>query len=216
MSCVFPSAIVRWNFPTRSFSVAPKRSASPRYWKHGHVIVGETDQAGLTLTLMREDPLEPQVEPVMKVDVGQDRRNWAPLEHPLLRPHDPAMDHGSCPQPFLDQPQDHRVADPKPEHLHQPRMVEMVEEPMDVGFKDVIHAAFEGVLAQPPQGLVRITPGPISVGHIQEVRFVDRFENPRHGSLQQPVLRRGHGRGKLRDRSIAFRTSSSSLIRFIH
>src|SRR6516164_445662 len=171
----------------------------PSVLEAGHVIVGETDQAGLALTLMREDPLEPQVEHVVKVDVGQDRRNWPPLEHPLLRPHDHAIDHGSCPQPFLDQSQDHRVADPKPEHLHQPRMVEMVEEPVDVGFDDVIYAAFEDVLAQLPQSLVRITPGPISVGHIQEVRFVDRFENPRHGSLQQPVLRRGHGRGKLRD-----------------
>lgn len=48
----------------------------------GNVVVGKTDQAGLATTLARKDPLEPQVEDVMEVDVREDRRNRPPCDTP--------------------------------------------------------------------------------------------------------------------------------------
>jgi hypothetical protein len=62
----------------------------------------------------------PQIEDVVQVDVGQQRRDHRPLRGPLVtRRNDPILQDARL-QPFLDQADDARVTDPMLDEANQP------------------------------------------------------------------------------------------------
>ena len=64
--------------------------------------------------------LDPQVEHVVQIDVGQQRRGTAALRRPFLHSYPfPILQHAGV-QPFLDQPHDAPVRNPVLDELHQP------------------------------------------------------------------------------------------------
>ena len=83
--------------------------------------------------------LDPPVEDVVQVHVGEQRRNRCPLRCSLrcLRPV-PVLD-DSCAQPFLDEPQDPLVRNPMLEKLRQPGLIELGEEVADVRVEHPVH-----------------------------------------------------------------------------
>src|SRR5579863_2667067 len=62
----------------------------------------------------------PQIEYIVQVEVGKDRRNHRTLRSPFLRLEPPAVFHHARLQPFLDQAHDPLICDPMLDELHQP------------------------------------------------------------------------------------------------
>src|SRR4030081_2714484 len=70
--------------------------------------------------------LGPQIEHVVQVDVGEQRRNHRALPRPLLTDRDdPVLQHAR-PQPFLDQADDAWITDAMLDKADQPTLADFV------------------------------------------------------------------------------------------
>jgi hypothetical protein len=95
--------------------------------KSQHSVVGVSHDDHVTLRHLLPPYLGPDIEHVMQVEIGQNRRNHRPLRCPCLRLEPPAVLHHARLQPFLDQAHDPSVCNPmlhKPDH---PIMFDSVE-----------------------------------------------------------------------------------------
>src|SRR5260370_25286745 len=71
-----------------------------------HDIVSKSHHDDITVRPLLTPRLDPQVEHVMKIDVGQKRRSTPALRRPFLHSYPfPIFQHAGA-QPFLDQPHD--------------------------------------------------------------------------------------------------------------
>ena len=64
--------------------------------------------------------VDPQIEDVVEIDVGQERADDRALRRPLLRLRSRAPFEHTCRQPFCDQPDDASIADPMLDETDQP------------------------------------------------------------------------------------------------
>src|SRR5207245_6927503 len=109
-------------------------------------------------------PLEPQVQRVVQIDVGQRRR-----DHPALRCSGLRMDHFAilsqyaCPQPLADQVQKGSISDSLFEHSLQPFPLNVVKESFDVRFYHEMVSAKLQLLAQSFECTVYAHPWPVAI-----------------------------------------------------
>jgi hypothetical protein len=102
--------------------------------------------------------LGPQIETVVQVDVGKQRRDHRPLPcSPLARGHDAIFQHAHL-EPFLDQADHALVADAMLHELDQPIMVDRVEERSDIGVQYEVHLAALDPDNERIHRIVRATP----------------------------------------------------------
>src|SRR5262249_9033967 len=93
----------------------------------------------LAVRLRAAPSLDPEVEPAVQVQVRQQRTNTAALDGPYLTDGSlPVLQH-SCVQPFLDEAQDAPVCYPVLDKLHQPSVVQGIEERPDVRVEHPVH-----------------------------------------------------------------------------
>ena len=83
----------------------------------------------------------PEIEDVVQVDVGEQRRDHRPLPRSRLTDRDDPVFQDARPQPFLDQADDALVADPVFQETDQPFLADRIEECADVGVQDEVHAS---------------------------------------------------------------------------
>src|SRR5208283_5675731 len=83
--------------------------------------------------------LGPEIEDVVEIDVGEQRRNHRTLTRPCLLDHHNPIFENTGPQPFLDEPEDALVADPVLEEADNPLLGNFREERPDVGVEYVVH-----------------------------------------------------------------------------
>src|SRR5215472_17004667 len=80
--------------------------------KADHQIVGISHDDHVAPGLLPSPALSPEVEAVMQVNIGEDRRNHRALAcSPVIDCHDPVFEY-ACSQPFLEEADDALVADP--------------------------------------------------------------------------------------------------------
>jgi hypothetical protein len=106
-----------------------------------HKIVCEAHEMGGSFTSTLHPFLKPKVNYVVKIDVGQARRNGPALRRTLLRPDQDSIAERTGPQPLPDESQDGRVFDFDPKHLHEPPVIQVIEESPYVSLKDPVHPA---------------------------------------------------------------------------
>src|SRR6476661_895761 len=137
-------------------------------------IVRETHDNDVAARLVVSPPIDPQVEDVVQIHVGEQRRYRCSLRcTPLgLRP-DPVLD-DPCGQPLIDQPQDPRIRDPVLEKPSQPSPIKLAEKVADVRVEHPVHLLALQTDRQRVQRVVGATPVTKSVGKATEVRLVDR------------------------------------------
>src|SRR3990170_1656016 len=165
-------------------------SVSPVLEPHDDVIrVPHDDHVAVGLRL--PPPLSPEVEHVVQVHVGQEWRDAAPLGRAFLtlRPR-PVLQHAGI-APFLDQPHDAPVRNPMLDELHQPPVVNGIEEPPDVGIEHPVHLPRQQSRIERIQRTVRAAPRPKPVGEAEEVRLVDGVQHLRRRALDDLVFQRG-------------------------
>jgi hypothetical protein len=128
-----------------------------------------------------------QVERVVEVDVRQERADHPALRRPLLHHLELAVLHHACVQPFQQQPNEARIADPVLDELPHPFVLDRVEERADIGIE---HPAYLPAQRdrQCIQSVVLIPAGPESVREAQEHRLVDRLQDHLHRLLDDLVL----------------------------
>jgi len=152
-------------------------------------VVGVADQAGFAATLGPDDFVKPEIERIVQVDVSQDRRDDAPLrgtrrgvQHLAVR-----VQH-ACFQPLGDQMQQGLVVYAFRQHLEQPVVIQVIEEPLDVGFDHIVVGAELELDGQLVHGIQRPDVGAVAVAAPQEVLLIDGLKNAFDAQLQQLIF----------------------------
>src|SRR5215218_1163186 len=162
-----------------------------------HDIIRVTDDHHVPAGLPPSPALGPEVEHVVQVDVGQERRDHRSLPCPRLTDaHDPVFQ-DPRPEPFPDQADDARVADPVVQETDKPFLAHRVEERPDVGVQDVAHLGAGDPDRERIERVVRPAPGPEAIREPEEVLLVDRVQHRRRGPLDDLVLQRRNGQRAL-------------------
>lgn len=119
-------------------------------------------------------------------------RHRRPLRRSLAALCPPPLFHHSCTQPFLDESQNPLVRDPVRDELHQPPVVDGIEESTDIRVEHPVHLLAEGACCERIQRIVLAPPRAEPVGEAKEVFFVDGVEHLDDGSLDEFVFQRGN------------------------
>src|SRR4051812_29040413 len=179
-------------------SCAARLPGVARYISHllapsWRTVIRVTDDDHVARGLAPSPALGPEIERVVQVDVGQERRDHRPLPGPRLTDaHDPILQ-DPRPQPFLDQTEDARIADPMVQEAEQPFLVNRVEERPDVGVQDPAHLGAGDPNRDRVQRIVRAPSGPEPVRETEEVLLVDGAQHLDHRALDDFVFYRRDG-----------------------
>src|SRR5258706_780547 len=155
-----------------------------------HDVIREAHDDDITVCPLLTPRLDPQVEYVMKIDVGQKRRSTSALGRPFLCPYSfPILQHAG-PQPFLDEPHDAPVGDPVLHELHKPFVRKAIEKGSDVQIEHPVHFLRQQSRVQRIQRLMLAAPWSEPVRKIEQVRFVDGIQPLDRRTLDDFVFQR--------------------------
>src|SRR6266446_170713 len=155
-------------------------------------VIGEAHDHDVSARLLLSPPLNPEIEPVVQVKMGQQRTDAPALYRPHLAPCPRALLHHAGGQPFLDEAPDAPVRHAVLDELHQPPMVEGVEKPTDVRIEHPVHPLRRDPDRQRIPRLLRTAPRPEPVREPENVDLVDRIQDRDDRALDQLVLERGN------------------------
>ena len=141
----------------------------------------------------RRQRVGPEIEHVVQVDVGKQRRDHRALPRPLVTGRDDPVFQDTRLQPFLDQADDAPVADPMLDETNQPVLADFVEKGSNVGVENVVHLVCV-VMPTTSASSASCWPrsGPEPVAEPEEVLLVDRVQHRGRRPLDDLVLERGH------------------------
>src|SRR6266850_906921 len=155
-----------------------------------HDVIREAHDDNIAVCPLLTPRLDPQIEYVMKIDVGQKRRSTSTLGRPFFRPYSfPILQHADA-QPFLDQPHDAPVCNPMLNELHKPFVGKSIEKAFDVQIEHPVHFLRQQSRVQRVQRLMLATPWSEPVRKIEKVRFVDSIQHLDRRTLDDLVFQR--------------------------
>src|SRR5690349_14713183 len=158
--------------------------------KPSHEVIGEADEDDLSARLLLPPLLNPEIEHIVKIDVGQQWANTPALNCPYLAPHPIALFQHAGLEPFLDQAHDAPVGYAMLDKFHQPPVIESVIELADVGIEHPVHFSRTNPDRQRIQRFVRTTPWSEPIRKSQEVLFIDCVQHLGGGALNNLVFQR--------------------------
>ena len=163
--------------------------------KAQHGIISEAHDDHLAIGPLCSPFLDPQVEHVVQVHIGQQRTDTAALNGTLLTVYSlPLFQHASV-QPFLDEPYHAPVPDPVLDELHQPLPINGVEKSGNVDIQHPVHLRRQQSRVERIQRMMLATPRTEPVRKPKEIDFVDGIQHLNRGPLDHFVLQDGHAQG---------------------
>src|SRR5437667_185131 len=155
-----------------------------------HDVISKSHDDHIAVRALLTPCLDPQIEYVMKIDVGQKRRSTSALGRPFLRPHSfPILQHAG-PQPFLDEPHDAPVCDSVLNELHQPFVGNAIEKAFDVQVEHPVHFSRQQSGVERIQRLMLAAPWSEPVRKTEKVCFVDGVQHLDRRTLDDLVFQR--------------------------
>src|SRR5215831_16832601 len=103
----------------------------PPVLERRHKIIGKPNQVRLPSHRPPHSLLEPEVEHIVQIDVGEDGAERTALRRARLRTDDDPVLHDAGPEPFTNQAQNDAVRNAVRDHPPQPLMVDVVERTHD-------------------------------------------------------------------------------------
>ena len=160
-----PDGASNANAASLSRIASRKRRASVSDLEAEDRVVGVAYDDHVALGFAPSPALGPQIEDVVQVDVGEQRRDGRSPPRPVPRSGtlDPSVFENARPKPFLDQAENALVADAMFEGPGEPFFAHRVEELRNVGVDNVIHLpgvngrrrGVERVVRSPPRPEIR-------------------------------------------------------------
>ena len=145
--------------------------------KSSHDVVRKTHHDNVAVRPLLTPRLDPQVEHVMEINVGQQRRSAAALGRPFFHSYPfPILQH-ACVEPFLDQSHDAPVRHPVLDELHQPFVRKRIEKAANVQIQHPVHLLRQQSGVERIQRVMLASPRSESVRKVEEIRFVDSVQH---------------------------------------
>src|SRR3989475_639305 len=141
--------------------------------------------------------LEPLVEHIVQVNIGQQGTDDLPLSGSGLGDQEPTVFDDTDVNPFPNQLEDAAVANPSLDERHELAPHNPVEVALNVGFEDIGGCAVTHRAANRIERIVRTPTRTEAVGAYEEVLLVDRAEHRARGLLYDLVLESRDGDLKL-------------------
>jgi class 3 adenylate cyclase len=139
-----------------------------------HPVIRIAAQQCLTLTVWFHHLLKPQVQGIVQIHIGEDGRDRAALRRPSLGMDDLAIRvQNTCLQPFVNQAEKGPVVDTPAQHVHQPRMVHVVKEALDISLYQVAIPSVLEVEGEVADRIQRPPSGAIAVTALQKILLID-------------------------------------------
>src|SRR5271166_4644362 len=179
------------NLSSRSRIASRKRRASASRSKPATRSVGIAHDDHVARGLAPPPALGPEIEDIVQVDIGKQRRDHRTLPRPLLTDRHRPLFEDARPQPFADQADDALVADPMLDEPNEPFLAHRVEERPDVGVHNPVHLPALDPHHQGVQRVVRPPSGPEPVGEPEEIFLVDGVQHQDGGPLDDLVFQGG-------------------------
>src|SRR5467141_2161004 len=165
--------------------------------KSNHDVVRKTHPDDIAVRPLLTPRLDPQIEYLVEVNVGQPRRCTATLGRPLVRPYSfPILQHAGI-QPFLDPPHDAPICDPVLAELHQPFVGKPIEKSFDVQIEHPVHFSRQQSRVQRIQRLMLAAPWSEPVREAEKIRFVYGVQHLDRRALDDFVFQRCHSERSL-------------------
>src|SRR5205085_4178978 len=165
--------------------------------KAKHDIVRKTHHDDISVRPLPTPRLGPQVEHVMKIDVGQERRSTPALGRPFFHSYSfPILQHAGV-QPFLDQPHDAPIANPMLDELDQPFVGKPIEKAFNVKIEHPVHLSRQQSRVERVQRLMLASPRSEPVRIAEKIRFIDGVQHLDRGALDDFVFQRRHSERSL-------------------
>src|SRR6516162_1627111 len=162
-----------------------------------HDVVRESHDDDIATRPFLTPRLNPQVEHVVQVDVGQQWRSTSTLGRPFFHSYSfPILQHAGV-QPFLDEPHDAPICHPMLDELDQPFVGEPIEKAFNVKVEHPVHLLRQQSRVQRIQRLMLATPWSEPVRKAEEVRFVYSVQHLDRGTLDNLVFQRCHSERSL-------------------
>ena len=171
-------------------------------------IIGIADDDHVARGLAPSPALRPEIEHVVQVDVGEQRRDHRSLPGSRLADPDGPVLQNTRLQPLADEADDAPIADPVLHEANQPGLTDRVEERSNIGVQDVVHLGAADPDHERVQRIVLAAPRPEPVAEPKEVLLVDRVQHGGRRPLDDLVLEGGHRQRALA--AIRFRDVPSS------
>src|SRR6266571_1564656 len=158
-----------------------------------HPVIRISAQQCFPLTVWFHHFLKPYVQGIVQIHIGEDGRDRAALGRPSLGIDDLTIRvHNTCLQPFTDQVEKGPVVDTHAQHVHQPRMVHMLEAAFDISLYQVAIPPVLEVKGEVADRIQRPPSGAIAVTTIQKILLIDCRQQLRTGQLHQFVFEGGN------------------------
>src|SRR5882762_2480506 len=158
--------------------------------KSNHDIVRETHHDDIAVRPLLTPRLDPQVEHVMEIDVGQQRRCTTALRRSFLHPYPfPILQHAGV-EPFLDQSHDAPICNPVLDELHQPFVGKPIEKVANIQIEHPVHLSRQQSRIERIQRLMLASPWPEPIGESEKIRFVDSVQHLDRRALDDFVFQR--------------------------
>ncbi len=134
--------------------------------------------------------LHPEVEHVVQVDVGQQRRGTAALWRSFVAARPPSFFQHARVQPFTDEPHHALVRYPVLDEFHQPVMVQTIEERADVSIQHPVHLSRQQAGVQSIQRIMLALAWPVAIRETEKVRLVDWIQHLGRRALGNLIFQR--------------------------
>src|SRR5271167_1746827 len=160
--------------------------------KANYDVVGKPHDDHVTASLFPTPRLGPQVEHVVQVNVGQQRRCTAALGRSLFYPCPfPLLQHAGM-KLFLDQPYDASVRYPVLDELHQPFVRYSVEKAANIQIQHPVHLLRQQSRVERVQRVMLASPPPEAVRESKKIRFVNGIQHIDRRTLDDFVFQCRH------------------------
>src|SRR5438552_7404395 len=153
-------------------------------------VIGPADDNHVAFGFCLAPVLHPEVEHVVQIDVGQQRRGTAALWRSFFTARPLAFFQHACVQPFTDEPHDALVSYAVLDELNQPFMVQTIEERADVSIQHPVHLSRQQPGVQSIQPIVRAFAGPVTIREAEKVSLVDAIHHRDRRALGDLILQR--------------------------
>src|SRR6202521_623249 len=162
-----------------------------------HNVVRKPHDDDIAVSSLSTPRLDPEVEYVMKIDVGQQWRCTATLGCSFLHSYpSPIFQHAGN-QPFLDEPHDASVCDPMLDEFHQPFVRNSIEKALDIQIEHPVHLLRQQSRVESIQRLMLAAHWSEPIRKSEKVRFVDGVQHLDHRALDDLVFQRRHSERSL-------------------
>jgi hypothetical protein len=125
----------------------------------------------------------------MKIDICEQRRDHSTLRGASITDSENSILLDSCLKKTLDVTQDAFIRYPMSQKLHQPVLVNSIEETSYISFYNIFCPSTFNSPVQHSQGIMATTVRPESVRVVYEVLLIDTLEDSAQSSLHQFVLK---------------------------